>query len=58
MSVKDQAIQDIKDELAKEGKSFLAFRKNLNPIMRALVKEQLSEQSRKAKCLSSFSKKK
>ena len=56
MSAKEQAIQDIKSELAKEGKSFLAFRRSLNPVMRALVKEQISEQSHVSKCINGFSK--
>lgn len=36
---KIQAIQDIKEELHKEHKHMLMFRKNLNPIMDKLVKE-------------------
>ena len=35
---KMQAIQDIKEELRKEHKHMLMFRKNLNPIMDKLVK--------------------
>jgi hypothetical protein len=46
MGAKQQAIQDIKQELKQEGKSFLAFRKELNPIMKILVKAQLREQRR------------
>lgn len=44
MSAKEQAIQDIKDDLRKQGKSFLAFHRNLNPIMNRLVNKQLKEQ--------------
>lgn len=35
---KIQAIQDIKEELKKEHKHMLMFKKNLNPIMDRLVK--------------------
>lgn len=35
---KMQAIQDIKDELKKERKAFMLFRKNLNPVMDELVR--------------------
>lgn len=38
MTVKEQATLDIKDELRKGSKCFLAFRKKLNPIMDKLVK--------------------
>ena len=44
MSVKDQAIQDIKESLRIQGKCFLAFRTELNPIMEELVNEQLKAQ--------------
>lgn len=37
MTVEEQATLDIKDELRKESKCFLAFRKKLNPIMGKLV---------------------
>lgn len=33
------AVQDIKIELDKEGKCFIAFRTELNPIMREIVSE-------------------
>lgn len=49
MSVKEIAIKDIREELSKEGKSFLAFHKELNPIMRKLVKQQLFEQGYRPK---------
>ena len=35
---KIQAIQDIKDELKRERKAFMLFRKNLNPVMDELVR--------------------
>jgi hypothetical protein len=44
MSPKEQAIKDIKSELRESGKSFLAFRKNLNPIMRQLTHQQIRQQ--------------
>lgn len=37
MTVEEQATLDIKDELRKRSKCFLAFRKKLNPIMDKLV---------------------
>lgn len=55
MTARQQAILDIKEELKAQGKSFLAFRTNLNPVMKELVKDQLSKQ---AHCLSSFTSKK
>lgn len=44
MSAKEQAILDIRQELQTEGKCFIAFRSNLNPIMDQLVKEQIFAQ--------------
>lgn len=44
MSVKETAIQDIKESLRIQGKCFLAFRNELNPIMDTLVNEQLKAQ--------------
>lgn len=37
MTVEEQATLDIKDELRKGSRCFLAFRKKLNPIMDKLV---------------------
>ena len=39
MSAREQAVKDIKECLKQESKSFIAFRSELNPIMRKLVKE-------------------
>lgn len=44
MSAKQQAVQDIKESLRIQGKCFLAFRSELNPIMDTLVNEQLKAQ--------------
>lgn len=41
---KKQAILDIKKELARDHKCFLAFHTSLNPIMDKLVNEQLKAQ--------------
>lgn len=38
---KQQAIQDIKEDLEKNHKCFLAFHTELDPIMEQLVNEQL-----------------
>ena len=44
MSARQQAEQDIKESLKIQGKCFLAFRAELNPIMNNLVNEQLKAQ--------------
>lgn len=44
MSPKEQAILDIKNDLRQQGKSFLAFHKELNPVMDSLVNSQLKAQ--------------
>lgn len=38
------AVEDIKIELDKEGKCFIAFRTELNPIMREIIKEYNRQQ--------------
>ena len=40
MSAKEQAINDIQEELTKQGKCFLAFRSELDPIMSSIVKRE------------------
>ena len=45
MSAKEKAIQDIKEDLKKEKKVFLAFINDLNPIMDSLVKNQIQQQA-------------
>lgn len=47
MTAEEQATLDIKDELRKESKCFLAFRKKLNPIMDKLVKNYTKFQEEK-----------
>ena len=44
MSAKQQAIEDIKKDLKRQGKCFLAFHTVLDPIMRQLVRQQLKQQ--------------
>lgn len=44
MSVREIATQDIKEDLQKQSKCFLAFHSELDPIMDKLVREQLREQ--------------
>ena len=44
MSAKQCAIQDIQEDLRIHGKCFLAFRKDLNDVMKQLVNEQLKAQ--------------
>ena len=38
------ATMDIKQDLRKQGKCFIAFRVELNPVMRELTKEYLKAQ--------------
>ena len=44
MTPKDLAVKDIKDDLMKENKAFLAFHNELNPAMRKIVSSQIREQ--------------
>lgn len=41
---KQQALKDIKADLRKEGKCFIAFRKELTPAIENLVKQQIRKQ--------------
>lgn len=47
MSAKDLAIQDIQKELELNGKCFLAFHTELDPVMKRLVSNQIKAQRRK-----------
>ena len=49
MSAKEVAIQDIKCELEKQGKSFLAFHTELDEVMDALVEEHSKKQLKPSK---------
>lgn len=49
MTAKEQAIQDIKEELRIEGKSFLMFRKRLNPKMKTLEENYIKQQLKLSK---------
>jgi len=44
MTAQEQAILDIKDELHNQHKSFIAFRTELNPTMKSLVRRQITAQ--------------
>ena len=44
MSTKEIAEHDIKQELSKNGKCFLSFHTELNPIMRKLVRQHIKAQ--------------
>lgn len=46
MSAKQQALQDIKAELKSEGRSFIAFYRELNETMKELVKEHINKQKK------------
>jgi hypothetical protein len=45
MSAKLQAVRDIFTDLAQNNKCFIAFVKELDPVMEELVNEQLKAQS-------------
>lgn len=44
MTPKDLAVRDIKNDLNRQGKTFLAFHNELNPAMRKIVSSQIREQ--------------
>lgn len=44
MTPKDLAVQDIQNDLKKQGKAFLAFHNELNHAMRKIVFSQIKEQ--------------
>lgn len=44
MTAEKSAIEDIKDDLMRESKSFLAFRRKLNPVMQKMVKDYIELQ--------------
>lgn len=44
MSAKDYALLDIQEDLQQRNKSFIKFRKELNPVMRRLVSKQIKQQ--------------
>lgn len=46
MSAKQQAILDIKKDLEKQGKCFIAFKSELNPVMNKLVNRQIKAQKK------------
>lgn len=43
-SPKEVAVQDIKQELHKQGKCFITFRVELNAPIRVIIREYLEEQ--------------
>lgn len=45
MTPKQLAVLDIKEDLKQQGKCFIAFKTNLNPSMRRLVRDQIREQT-------------
>ena len=45
MTPKDLAVKDMKEDLRRQNKSFLAFHNELNPVMRKLVVSQIKEQA-------------
>lgn len=55
MTAKDLAVQDMIPELEKQNKCFLAFRQELNPIMRKLVSQHIKAQREATNTFNSFS---
>ena len=43
MTPKDLAVKEMKEELKRQNKSFLAFHNELNPMMRRLVFSQIKQ---------------
>lgn len=52
---KEAAIEDIKNELQKQAKCFLAFIEILNPVMEKLVNQQIKRQDKISKHKKSLS---
>lgn len=46
LTAKEQALKDIKTELRTQHKAFIAFKTELNPIIRKIVSEQLKAQKK------------
>lgn len=46
MTARSKAIEDIKEELKKESKSFLAFRTELNPVIKKITSEYIELQKK------------
>lgn len=46
LTAKEQALKDIKAELRTQHKAFIAFKTELNPIIRKIVSEQLKAQKK------------
>lgn len=44
MTAKEKAIEDIKEDLVRESRSFLAFRRKLDPVMRKMVSDYIELQ--------------
>ena len=47
MSAKQQAILDIREELQRQGKCFIAFHSELNPAINQLVEEWIEASNKK-----------
>lgn len=54
MTAKSMAIKDIKNDLKQEGRTFLSFHRELNPVMKELVREHIKEQNHLSFTLSVF----
>ena len=45
MSVREIATKDIQEELSRQGKCFLAFHSELDPVMDRIVKNELKRRA-------------
>ena len=50
LTAKEQALKDIKAELRTQNKAFIAFKTELNPIIRKIVSEQGVNLQKKRVC--------
>lgn len=46
MTAKEKAIEDIKEDLIRESRSFLAFRRKLDPVMKKMVSDYIELQKK------------
>ena len=51
---REQAIADIKEDLKKEGKSFIGYIQELDPVMFSLSRSYIKAQSTNSWCISNW----
>lgn len=55
MTAKEAAVIDIKEELSKNNKSFIAYRTNLDGVMSDIEQSYLDAQKKRSVCISGWS---